>query len=103
MWMTLLGAGQLAGPGSRDGHAVPTLEPVPTMRTIKPTAATAPAGIQVYSLDSFCAAYHVSRSYAYMELKAGRLKASKAGDRTLIRVADAERWFASLPRVASAA
>jgi len=47
---------------------------------------------QVYDIRAFCAAHHVSRSYAYLEIKAGRLKRFKLGRRTLISREAAESW-----------
>jgi len=48
--------------------------------------------IQAYDVRSFCKAYSVSRSFAYLEIKAGRLKTFKAGRRTLISRQAAEGW-----------
>jgi excisionase family DNA binding protein len=39
----------------------------------------------------------VSRSMLYLELKAGRIKAVKARNRTLITREEQQRWLASLP------
>lgn len=50
-----------------------------------------------YTVDEFCAAYGVSRSYLYGEISSGRLKTKKAGRRTLIRTVDAQAWLDSLP------
>jgi len=47
---------------------------------------------QVYDLASFCRAYSISRSFAYLEIKAGRLKPFKAGRKTLISREAAEDW-----------
>ncbi len=49
------------------------------------------------SINDFCERYDVGRTYAYQELAAGRLHAHKAGRRTIIPVAEAERWLRSLP------
>jgi excisionase family DNA binding protein len=51
-----------------------------------------------YSIPQFCAACAVGRTFVYEEIKAGRLRAAKAGRRTLIDAAEARRWFASLRR-----
>jgi hypothetical protein len=51
---------------------------------------------QAYDIRSFCAAYSVSRSFAYLEIKAGRLKPLKAGRRTLIPRQAAEDWLNAL-------
>jgi hypothetical protein len=50
-----------------------------------------------YTIPSFCAAYGVGRTFVYGEIAAGRLCPVKAGGRTLIGAAEAQRWFASLP------
>lgn len=51
---------------------------------------------RAYSIVEFCAAYNLSRSLAYLEVGAGRLRVRKVGRRTLIAAEDAENWFASL-------
>lgn len=53
---------------------------------------------EAFSVDSFCQAFDVERSFAYSEMRAGRLEFRKAGRRTLIRKADAEAWLDSLPK-----
>jgi hypothetical protein len=53
---------------------------------------------QAYDMRSFCAAYGISRSFAYVEIKAGRLKTLKAGRRTLISRQAADDWLNSLDR-----
>jgi len=47
---------------------------------------------QVYDLATFCKAYSISRSFAYLEIKAGRLRPFKAGRKTLISREAAEAW-----------
>ena len=47
---------------------------------------------QAYDIRSFCAAHCVSRSYAYLEIKAGRLRRFKVGRKTLISREAADRW-----------
>ena len=49
------------------------------------------------TIPEFCASRNISRTRAYEELKAGRLKAKKVGDRTLIPAEAAQEWAASLP------
>jgi excisionase family DNA binding protein len=49
------------------------------------------------SIVEFCHRYGVGRSKAYEEIKAGRLRAIKIGNRTLIIVDDAEAWLLSRP------
>ena len=44
-----------------------------------------------------CASLSISRSKLYEELAAGRLKALKAGSRTLIPVSSIDAWLAQLP------
>lgn len=48
------------------------------------------------TIKDFCRLYSIGRSFAYAEIKSGRLAARKAGNRTLILRVDAERWVASL-------
>jgi hypothetical protein len=50
-----------------------------------------------YTIAGFCAAYGVGRTFTYAEVKAGRLRLVKAGNRTLIGAAEAQRWFDNLP------
>jgi excisionase family DNA binding protein len=49
------------------------------------------------TVNEFCALYGVGRSKAYEEINSGRLRARKAGKRTIVGGGDAETWFASLP------
>ena len=51
-----------------------------------------PIETQTYDIRTFCAAHSVSRSFAYLEIKAGRLKRFKLGKRTLISREAAETW-----------
>jgi hypothetical protein len=51
---------------------------------------------QVYDIPSFCRAYSISRSFAYLEIKSGRLKPFKAGRRTLISREAADSWRRAL-------
>jgi hypothetical protein len=51
-----------------------------------------------YTVAGFCAAYGVGRTFTYAEVKAGRLRLVKAGNRTLIGAAEAQRWFDNLQR-----
>jgi excisionase family DNA binding protein len=43
----------------------------------------------------------ISRTKAYQEISAGRLKAVKCGSRTLIPYASGEAWLNSLPTLAA--
>lgn len=70
-------------------------ETQPDLQTPLDNSATVQHGAM--SVDTFCERYGVSRSKAYQEIGAGRLKPKKLGRRTLITVADAEAWLASLP------
>jgi hypothetical protein len=49
------------------------------------------------SLQAFCGRYDIGRTKAYEEINAGRLKARKAGRRTIIADDDAEEWLNLLP------
>jgi excisionase family DNA binding protein len=51
------------------------------------------------TIKQFCADYGVGRTFTYAEIKAGRLRAVKAGDRTLILQADSDAWARSLPKL----
>ena len=51
------------------------------------------------SLRQFCEAYSVSRSFAYLEIKAKRLLVRKAGRRVLVLQKDANAWVDALPSV----
>lgn len=53
------------------------------------------------SIKQFCASFHVGKTRAYALIRAGEIEAVKHGARTLITTTSAERWAASLPRVAS--
>ena len=49
------------------------------------------------SINEFCDRYSTGRTRAYEEIAAGRLRAVKAGRRTLIPEDSAEAWLAALP------
>ena len=49
------------------------------------------------SVQAFCERYDIGRTKAYEEINAGRLKARKAGRRTIITSDDAEEWLSHLP------
>jgi hypothetical protein len=51
------------------------------------------------NLRAFCERYDIGRTKAYQEINAGRLKARKAGRRTIVTADDAEMWLSSLPEV----
>jgi excisionase family DNA binding protein len=52
------------------------------------------------SIRQFCSDYGVGRTFTYAEIKAGRLRAVKAGNRTLILHSDSEAWVSSLAQLA---
>jgi excisionase family DNA binding protein len=49
-----------------------------------------------------CASLSISRSKLYEEVAAGRLKALKAGSRTLIPTTSIDDWLKSLPNAKAA-
>jgi hypothetical protein len=49
------------------------------------------------SVETFCRWASIGRTIAYREIAEGRLQVRKLGRRTLIPVAEAERWLAALP------
>jgi hypothetical protein len=51
------------------------------------------------SIRAFCETYDIGRTKIYQEINAGRLKARKAGTRTIIGDDDAEEWWRSLPAI----
>jgi excisionase family DNA binding protein len=53
----------------------------------------------VYSIDGFGRAFGFGRSFIYEEIGAGRLRAVKAGRKTLIRRTDALAYIDSLPPI----
>ena len=59
------------------------------------TIAISPIG--ALSIGGFCRLYNQGRTRTYEEINSGRLRAVKAGKRTLIRRCDAEAWAAALP------
>ena len=54
-------------------------------------------GILAFPMSEVRARLGISRSKAYEEIAAGRLRAVKCGTRTLIPYASGEAWLASLP------
>jgi len=49
------------------------------------------------SINGFCTLYALGRTFAYEQIKQGKLRAVKCGNRTLIFQRDAEAWARSLP------
>ena len=45
-----------------------------------------------YTADGFCAEFGIGKSKFYEEIRAGRLKAYKVGDRTMIAGEDGLAW-----------
>jgi excisionase family DNA binding protein len=56
------------------------------------TAVPAPIAVSVEQAAKLAG---VSRALAYREIAAGKLKASKLGGRTVVRIADVEAWIAA--------
>lgn len=54
-------------------------------------------GQRAMSIRAFCDTYDIGRTKAYEEINAGRLKARKAGRRTIVTADDAEQWLSCLP------
>ncbi len=54
---------------------------------------------KAYSVAEFCRFYGIGRTHAYAEISAGRLRALKAGRRTLISADAAETWLNALPTI----
>ena len=50
-----------------------------------------------FSILEFCQRNGVGRTFAFEEIRRGRLKARKAGKRTLVTPADEREWLESLP------
>jgi hypothetical protein len=62
-------------------------------RSTRPKAGDAQR--HAYRIPEFCSAYGISRSQAYIEIAARRLKIRKVGRRTLVATEDAQDWFAA--------
>lgn len=56
-----------------------------------------------WSVETLAARSALGRSFLYQEIKAGRLRARRAGTRLVVLAADAESWLASLPSASSCA
>jgi hypothetical protein len=56
-----------------------------------------------YSVEEFGAVAGLGRTKLYAEIAAGRLRARKAGKRTVILAEDGRAYLASLPELASGA
>lgn len=55
-----------------------------------------------YSLAAFCRTYNVGLTFTYQQIKDKKLRAVKAGSKTLILRPDAEAWARSLPEMGAA-
>ena len=53
--------------------------------------------IEAYTVPDFLRAFGIGRTKLYEEINAGRLKAKRAGGRTLILASDAKAWADALP------
>lgn len=71
-----------------------SLSASPSHHLSEPMAAS-PFG--AISVAEFCTRYGISRSLAYEERCAGRIRFRKVGARTLILTSDAEEWARALP------
>jgi excisionase family DNA binding protein len=56
-----------------------------------------------YSIEETARITSLGRTALYEEIKAGRLKARKAGRRTVVIADDIRQWLASLPQIGGAA
>ena len=61
-----------------------------------------PIDKEANSIDEFCKLGNLGRSFVYSEIKARKLKARKAGRRTIITRQDREEYFAQLPVMSEA-
>lgn len=52
---------------------------------------------KAFSLKTFCKKYGPGDTYARAEIKAGRLKAQRLGNKLIITHLNAEEWLARLP------
>ncbi|MEP7452410.1 helix-turn-helix domain-containing protein [Phyllobacterium sp. SB3] len=57
----------------------------------------------VLTIEEFCEEYGIGRSYAYLQIRAGKLPTKKAGKRTLILRGEADAWLEALPNGQQAA
>jgi hypothetical protein len=54
---------------------------------------------RAFSIKTFCERNEVGRTTAYAEINAGRLRASKAGKRTIILEENEAEWLKNLPAI----
>ena len=60
------------------------------------------AQLLAFTVAEFCSAYRICKATFYVQLRAGRISARKAGNKTLILKAEAERWANALLELNSA-
>jgi excisionase family DNA binding protein len=73
-------------------------DPKPAVR--QAVAALGPAGTKLaYTVEQAAGALGIGRTKLFAEIAAGRLRARKAGKRTLIAVEDARAFLANLPEM----
>ena len=58
------------------------------------------AGGGAFTVNAFCEWASIGRSKFYQEVQEGRLRLRKIGRKSVVTVADAEAWLASLPEAA---
>lgn len=58
--------------------------------------------VEAYTVNRFCSAFSVGRTYVYEQIKLKRLRAVKRGARTMILRHDAEAWANALPAMEKA-
>jgi hypothetical protein len=61
--------------------------------------ATAQETLGGFSINDFCKWVGIGRTAAYAQIRDGRLTVRKLGKRTIVPVAEAQRWFNALPTV----
>ncbi|WP_454619041.1 helix-turn-helix domain-containing protein [Bradyrhizobium cenepequi] len=72
---------------------------MPSTPTPDQIASSPPAAM---TIPEFCRWARLGRTAVYREIKSGRLVLRKAGAKSLILVADAERWLGALPTASAA-
>lgn len=69
----------------------------PSTRSRTPVMPPPPPNPEVFEIMEFCGWARVSRSTAFEEIAKGRLIARRVGRKSLITLAAAKAWLASLP------
>jgi predicted DNA-binding transcriptional regulator AlpA len=62
-----------------------------------------PTPVLAHSITDVCLKTSLGRTALYEEIKAGRLKARKAGRRTVVLDSDLRAWLADLPPICGGA